>query len=187
MSNIETLLEKIEADSKKEQQSIIDAAKQKAEEIVSETRTKSEEEANIVLKKADEEAKNLLEKAQSRAKLESRDKILKAKQEVLEKVLDIVLVKLNNINKEDYLHYIKRELSKVNLSENATLQVLVNYKDYISENIEGIKVSQDTVESGFAVEDGNVVYNNDFENVIENDRNEIEEIVFRELFSSNTK
>ncbi|EGY80661.1 V-type ATP synthase [Peptoniphilus indolicus ATCC 29427] len=57
MSNIETLLEKIEADSKQEQQSIIDAARQKAEEIVRKTEVESREKSEVFLKKQNRKLK----------------------------------------------------------------------------------------------------------------------------------
>lgn len=184
MSNIETLLEKIEADSVIEQQSIIDAAKKEAEEIVYKAKQESEEKAGYVLKKTEEEAQNILEKANSRSELESRDRILRAKQEVFEKVLKLATEKLNNLSEEDYLNYIRSEINSVELSNNAQLLVMDKYKNFIINKLDTIKVSDRTVDSGFVVEDGNIIYNNDFKNIIENNRSEIEEMVFNELFNT---
>lgn len=183
MSNIETLLEKIEADSKREQQSIIDAAKQKAEEIVKKAEIESQEKAELLLKKADLEVENLIEKATGRAELEARDEILKRKQGVLEEVIELAVDKLNNMSDKDYLDYIEKEVGEVKLSENAELKVMSKYREYIFENFKGIKVSEESVNSGFVVQDGNILYNNDFAGVIENNRSDIENLIYKQLFS----
>lgn len=184
MSNIETLLEKIEADSKQEQQSIIDAARQKAEEIVRKAEIESREKSEVFLKKAEQEAENLIEKATGRAELEARDQILKIKQSTIEKVIELAVDKLNDISNEDYLEYIKREVAGVDLSENAELKVMAKYREYIVENFKEIKISEETVNSGFAVQDGNVLYNNDFAGIIENNRSDIESLIYKDLFSN---
>lgn len=184
MSKIENITEKISIDAKEESERIIAEAKEKAEKIIREKEEKSNKESKIIIDKASVEANIIVEKALSSAELKARDNVLKAKEEVVERVFSIVNTKLEELSSQDFVNYLKAEISKLNLNSNATLYVPEKYyKDVVAEKLD-IKISDSKkINSGFSVLNGNIMYNNEFSSIIDSKKDDLEYIVVEKLFS----
>lgn len=184
MSKIENITEKIELDAKNESAEILAEAEKKAAEILDVSEKEAKREAEFIVKRASKDADIIVEKALSSAELKARDTVLKAKEEVVERVFSMATEKLENLSPEEYIKYLKKEIDKISLKDSAVLFVPKKYYDYaVKENL-NIKVSDDTdIKSGFAVLNGNVMYNNEFSSLVDAGKGDLELIVAEKLFS----
>jgi len=159
------------------------------DKLVAEILQQAQKEANRMLKevdaindKAQEEAQALKERMISNANLKSRDMILQAKEELADDILEKVLEKLKNIDSKKYLKFVENILKNLNLSKNAEVMVSKDMKLALGDKILDYKISDKTVESGCSIKDGNLIYNNEFSNLIEFNREELEREILNKIF-----
>ncbi len=55
-------------------------------------------------------------------------------------------------------------------------------KDVLGKEIFGYKVSDDIVESGCNIKDGNVIYNNEFSSLLEFNKEDLEREILKKIF-----
>ena len=118
----------------------------------------------------------------SNANLKSRDMILQAKEELADDILEKVLERLKNIDTKKYLKFVENILKNLNLSKNAEVMVSKDMKLALGDKILDYKISDQTVESGCSIKDGNLIYNNEFSNLIELNREELEREILNKIF-----
>jgi len=135
-----------------------------------------------ILQQAQKEAKALKERVISNANLKSRDMILQAKEELADDILEKVLERLKNIDTKKYLKFVENILKNLNLSKNAEVMVSKDMKLALGDKILDYKISDQTVESGCSIKDGNLIYNNEFSNLIEFNREELEREILNKIF-----
>ena len=181
MSNLDNLVAEILQQAQKEANRIL--AKTKAEnlEFTEKENKKIQREVDIIEQKSKEEAVSLKERILSNANLKSRDMILQAKEELVDRVLEKALERLKNIDKDSYLDFIENTLKSLNVSKNAEI-ILTKMRDMLGEEIFGYKVSDDVVESGCSIKDGNLVYNNEFSNLLEFNKEDLEKEILKKIF-----
>ena len=174
MSNLDNLVAEILQQAQKEANRIL--AKTKAEnlEFTEKENKKIQREVDILEQKSEEEAISLKERILSNANLKSRDMILQAKEELVDRVLEKALERLKNIDKDSYLDFIENTLKSLNISKNAEIILTKKMRDMLGEEIFGYKVSDDVVESGCSIKDGNLIYNNEFSNLLEFNKEDLE-------------
>lgn len=183
MSKIENITEKIEIDAKNESEQIISDANKKAQDIIASAENEAKKEADFIVGEASKDAKIMVEKALSSAELKARDTVLKAKEEVVERVFSMATEKLENLPSDEYIKYLKNEISKINLKDDATLYVPKRYYDDVVKADLNIKVSDsDDVKSGFSILNGRVMYNNEFSSLLDAKKGDLELIVVEKLF-----
>ena len=182
MSNLDNLVAEILQQAQKEANRIL--AKTKAEnlEFTEKENKKIQREVDIIEQKSKEEAVSLKERILSNANLKSRDMILQAKEELVDKVLEKALERLKNIDKNSYLEFVENVLKSLKISKNAEIILTRKMKEEFGDEIFGYKVSDDVVESGCSIKDGKVVFNNEFSNLLEFNKEDLEKEILKKIF-----
>ena len=182
MSNLDKLVAEILQQAQKEANRMLTKAKTENSEFSEKENKKIQKEVDAINDKAQEEAQALKERMISNANLKSRDMILQAKEELADDILEKVLEKLKNIDSKKYLKFVENILKNLNLSKNAEVMVSKNMKLALGDKILDYKISDQTVESGCSIKDGNLIYNNEFSNLIEFNREELEREILNKIF-----
>ena len=182
MSNLDKLVAEILQQAQKEANRMLTKAKTENSEFSEKENKKIQKEVDAINDKAQEEAQALKERMISNANLKSRDMILQAKEELADDILERVLEKLKNIDTKKYLKFVENILKNLNLSKNAEVMVSKDMKLALGDKILDYKISDQTVESGCSIKDGNLIYNNEFSNLIEFNREELEREILNKIF-----
>ena len=182
MSNLDNLVAEILQQAQKEANRMLTKAKTENSEFSEKENKKVQKEVEAINDKAAEEAQALKERVISNANLKSRDMILQAKEELVEDVLERVLERLKNIDAKKYLKFVENILKNLNLSKNAEVIVSKDMRLALGDKILDYKISDQTVESGCSIKDGNLIYNNEFSNLIEFNREELEREILNKIF-----
>ena len=182
MSNLDNLVAEILQQAQKEANRILTKAKAENLEFAEKENKKIQREVDVIEQKSKEEAISLKERILSNANLKSRDMILQAKEELVDRVLEKALERLKNIDKDSYLEFIENTLKKLNISENAEIILSRKMKNILGDEIFGYKVSDVVVESGCSIKDGKVVFNNEFSNLLEFNKEDLEKEILKKIF-----
>lgn len=182
MSNLDKLVAEILQQAQKEANRMLTKAKTENSEFSEKENKKIQKEVDAINDKAQEEAQALKERMISNANLKSRDMILQAKEELADDILEKVLERLKNIDTKKYLKFVENILKNLNLSKNAEVMVSKDMKLALGDKILNYKISDQTVESGCSIKDGNLIYNNEFSNLIEFNREELEREILNKIF-----
>ena len=182
MSNLDKLVAEILQQAQKEANRMLTKAKTENSEFSEKENKKIQKEVDAINDKAQEEAQALKERVISNANLKSRDMILQAKEELADDILEKVLERLKNIDTKKYLKFVENILKNLNLSKNAEVMVSKNMKLALGDKILDYKISDQTVELGCSIKDGNLIYNNEFSNLIEFNREELEREILNKIF-----
>ena len=182
MSNLDNLVAEILQQAQKEANRMLTKAKTENSEFSEKENKKIQKEVDVINDKAQEEAQALKERMISNANLKSRDMILQAKEELVERVLEKALERLKNIDKDSYLDFTENTLKSLNISKNAEIILTKKMRDMLGEEIFGYKVSDDVVELGCSIKDGNLIYNNEFSNLLEFNKEDLEKEILKKIF-----
>ena len=182
MSNLDKLVAEILQQAQKEANRMLTKAKTENSEFSEKETKKIQKEVDVINDKAQEEAQALKERVISNANLKSRDMILQAKEELADDILERVLERLKNVDAKKYLKFVENILKNLNLSKNAEVMVSKDMKLALGDKILDYKISDQTVESGCSIKDGNLIYNNEFSNLIEFNREELEREILNKIF-----
>ena len=182
MSNLDNLVAEILQQAQKEANRMLTKAKTENSEFSEKENKKVQKEVEAINDKAEEEAQALKERVISNANLKSRDMILQAKEELVDNILERVLERLKNIDAKKYLKFVENILKNLNLSKNAEVIVSKDMRLALGDKILDYKISDQTVESGCSIKDGNLIYNNEFSNLIEFNREELEREILNKIF-----
>ena len=182
MSNLDKLVAEILQQAQKEANRMLTKAKTENSEFSEKENKKIQKEVDVINDKAQEEAQALKERVISNANLKSRDMILQAKEELADDILERVLERLKNVDAKKYLKFVENILKNLNLSKNAEVMVTKDMKLALGDKILDYKISDQTVESGCSIKDGNLIYNNEFSNLIEFNREELEREILNKIF-----
>ena len=182
MSNLDNLVAEILQQAQKEANRMLTKAKTENSEFSEKENKKVQKEVEAINDKAAEEAQALKERVISNANLKSRDMILQAKEELVEDVLERVLERLKNIDTKKYLKFVENILKNLNLSKNAEVIVSKDMRLALGDKILDYRISDQTVESGCSIKDGNLIYNNEFSNLIDFNREELEREILNKIF-----
>ena len=182
MSNLDKLVAEILQQAQKEANRMLTKAKTENSEFSEKENKKIQKEVDVINDKAQEEAQALKERMISNANLKSRDMILQAKEELADDILEKVLERLKNIDTKKYLKFVENILKNLNLSKNAEVIVSKDMRLALGDKILDYRISDQTVESGCSIKDGNLIYNNEFSNLIEFNREELEREILNKIF-----
>lgn len=182
MSNLDNLVAEILQQAQKEANRMLTKAKTENSEFSQKENKKVQKEVEAINDKAAEEAQALKERVISNANLKSRDMILQAKEELADDILERVLERLKNIDTKKYLKFVENILKNLNLSKNAEVIVSKDMRLALGDKILDYRISDQTVESGCSIKDGNLIYNNEFSNLIEFNREELEREILNKIF-----
>lgn len=183
MSNLDNIINEILQDADKEAKNLIDEAKVEVENLVGQKETEAKKEAEKIVEKAKIEAGQLKDRMVSNSNLKSRDMVLVAKQQMIDKVFELAKDKLRNLDSEKYLKFVENSLKNLEVKENTEILLTSKEKERAGNEIFGIKVSDDVVESGFSLKTGKIIINNEFSSIVDLVKEELEQEVAEKLFS----
>lgn len=182
MSTLQNIIDKILEDANEKKENIERVVIEEKRNLQEKEDIKIQKEENNILETANREGKDIIKRALSIAELRARDTELEAKQEMITKVLEAVIEKLENLSEKDYLSYLENALKELNVSKDAVVFVEDRFLDYVHNARTNYNISEKTVNSGFKVSDGNIIYNNDFRSIVESKREEVEADILQALY-----
>lgn len=183
MSSLDNIIEEIIKNAQLEAKEIIDKATIESENVKEKAKIEANKESEKIIEKAKLEGQQSKERILSNSKIVARDKILVAKQKVIDKVIEDVKEKLKNIDHDLYLKYVENTIKSLSIKKDSEILLTEKEKEIVGENLFGIKVSNETVESGFSLKNGKVLFNNDFSSIVEASKEDLEREISKMLFS----
>lgn len=198
MSNISNLTSKIQKDAEDSKEKIIAVANVEKDKILSKENNKAKLEANEMIEKAKVEAISIKERIISSAELQGRNEKLKAKQVVIKEVFEKSISELCNLDKVQYLAFIKDRILSQDIKGNEVLILnevglkfidntfvdVINNELVSKGKIGNLTLSsiQGSFRGGFILEKDGIEINNTFESLVESLREDLESEVAKELF-----
>lgn len=199
MSNISNLTSKIQKDAEDSKENIIAVATVEKDKILNKENNKAKLEATEMIEKAKVEAISIKERIISSAELQGRNEKLKAKQVVIKEVFEKSVSELCNLDKVQYLEFIKDRILSQDIKGNEVLILNEDALKFIDNTfVDGInnelvskgKIGNLTLSSiqgsfrgGFILEKDGIEINNTFESLVESLREDLESEVAKELFN----
>lgn len=182
MSNLDNIINEILQDAENESRKIVEDAKSEVAVLVGRTESEAQKKADKIIEKAKIEAMQYKDRIISNSSLTARDMVLVAKQEMINKVFELTKEKLKTLNHDYYLKFIENSLKTLEVKEDSEIMLTENEKKLVGENLFGVKVSEETVESGFSLKNGKIILNNEFSNLIDLMKEDLEQEVANKLF-----
>lgn len=182
MSNLGNLTDKILEEAKIKAQRQISEAENFKRDTVSKKVKEAEEKKSKMLEKAAFDANLLKERMISNAEVNSRNEVLSSKQKIINKVFVEAKKRLGELPENDYIEYVKKTLSDLNLKGTEVLLVKKEYRDHIKALGLGYEISEESVESGFQVKDDKISLNFNFNDMVDFYRDELVKDVADTLF-----
>ena len=183
MSNLDNIIDEILQDAKNESEKIVKDARMEVADLVGKTESEAQKKADKIIEKAKAEGTQSKDRIISNSSLTARDMILVAKQEVINKVFEITKEKLKKLNHEDYLSFVENSLKTLDIKEDSEIILTESEKKLAGEKLFGIKVANETVESGFSLKNGKIILNNEFSSLVDLIKEDLEREVSIRLFS----
>lgn len=198
MSKLENLTSKIIKDSEVKAKIILDEAKREEEKIILGQKQEGEREKSKIIKKAYLESANRKERIISNSHLFVRNRKLEVKQEIIDRVYNGALNKLIELNKEEYLKFIKESILNLEIYGDEEIILSQNEKYINKEVIEEInkelknngkkgeiRISDKKRDfaGGFILNKEGIEINNTFEALIVSLKDDLEPVIIDTLFS----
>ena len=166
---------------------IIEEAKEKASQIEQEQRERILKERETSIAYIDEKIKRDAETQIEKAELESRTEILRKKQELIKIVKEQVKQKIKDLSVDELCEIYQNIIDRFPDKSNLEIVVKEKNKDEIIKKLEKTGVHFFNGNAGFnygiIVKDGNIEYNNNFEEIMKFKDEKIEKIIASILFS----
>ncbi len=192
MSNDEKILSVIRQESEEKIKALSDDAEKVYLEITSEAQKKAEEIRRGGEHKVQLQSDNLLSAFRSRVELERRNALLKTKRKEIEKTIDMLREHIISLNDKDYFKFILRLAKKL---ESTKGEMFFNSRDLkrmpknfslvlADHSIESTlsSVPEDSIDGGFVLKNGDIEENMSISSLIEEKREQLEDLIGSELF-----
>lgn len=196
MSGIDGILNMIDNQQKQTENNIIHSAEEKARSIEAEGDSKAEKAYEDYMKKALQKAENDYRNACNSTDAENRRKILKCRVEMIETATEKVIEKLSELADDEYFKMIlrlagrkiQRGGGKIYFGKKDLSRIPADFPEKLSELAKGaggtveISAIPADIENGFILEYGLISENCSFRAVIESEKDNIRDILAKELF-----
>ena len=121
LNNLDNLISKILKGCEEKAKKTIEEAEAQAAEIIQNKIDAAEKEKERILSDAEAEAERSAERIVLSKRLEIRNQELDAKRGTLDKVFSLSLDRLNNMNKDEYIKFLRNSLAKAELVGNTEI------------------------------------------------------------------
>lgn len=182
MSNLDNIIQKIQEDADSQVSRILQDAENEKDFFQNQRIGEANRFVRELERKTDRESAAIKENVVSSAELKARDRKLAAKQTVVDRVIENIKQKLMNLDDATYVNYLKRTLSSLDLPKDSSLIVPNDKRAAVEKANIGYPLSDENINSGFAVDSGNVRLNNDFESLIEFQKDDMQTEIVEKLF-----
>lgn len=192
MGNDEKILSVIRQESEAKIKALDEDAEKVYLEITGEAGKKAQEIRRGGEHKVQLQADNLLKAFQSRADLEKRNALLRTKRKEIEKTIEMLHDHIISMNEKDYFKYILRLIKNLEDTNGVLFFCSKDLKRMpknfslvlVDHNIEA-KISEtpdDSIEGGFILKHGDIEENMSIASLIEEKREQLEDMIGSELF-----
>ncbi len=190
--SINNLINKIVDDAKRQETIILEKAKEEASEILLSSEKRIEKMHSNSKEKAIVEGNIMRDRAIQSAILQVRNKKLSAKQEMLDKIFCEAIIRLENLDNEEFEKFFITSVRNSGFTGNG--EVIVNHKRenaIKSETIKeinrelGLELSlgkPSDIDDGFMLKQDNVYLNFTFKAIMDFLKNDLRTVVAKELF-----
>lgn len=183
MNNLDLILESIKNKAEEEKNQILDKAKKEADGLVEEATQKAEKEAKVIIENAQKESDLTLSNEELSSSRKARDIKIAAKNDLINQVIDKLLTKLNNLDKDSYKKFVLNRLKDFD-AKGGEIILKEGMKDaFDPQELKGLTISEKTTNDGFMIKDGSVTYDNSFSSIIDYEKDEIKKIISDALFT----
>lgn len=194
MSNVDNIINKIKEDGEAKAKSIIEEAKKVEEKVIDEKRKLANIESIKIAEKAKEESKSLEERIISNYEIQLRNKRLIEKQEYINTVLNKSIEKLRNMDETNFYTFLENKLLSSPIYGDEEIVVNSKYRNIdltqINKKLESegklgkLTISKDEreISGGFIAVRGGIEINCTFDTLVEYLRDDLENLIVRELF-----
>lgn len=180
MSSLERITERILEEATAKAQVSLDALEEQKAEILSEGKKEALALGERLIEKAKVDSHLEKERNIASAQLKGRDEILSKRLSIMDTCFEKAKVELRDISDERYVDFLKKTLEKLDLDGTEKLLVPQDKRELV----EGIMpLSDEASQAGFIVEKAGISYNFQFDELIDYKREEIQDEIFKLLFS----
>ena len=183
MNNLDLILESIKNKAEEEKNQILSKAKAEADSLVEEANKKAEKEAKVIIENAQKESNLTLSNEVLSSSRKARDIKIGAKNELINQVIDKLVAKLRDLDKDSYKKFVLNRLKDFEAKGEAII-LKEGMKDaFDPAELKGLRLSDEVTDDGFLIKDGNVTYDNSFSSIIDYEKDEIKKIISDALFT----
>ena len=183
MNNLDLILESIKNKAEEEKNQILDQARAEAKEITDAAKKKASDETKAIIEKAEKEAATTLTNEELSSSRKARDIKIGAKNALINQVIDKVLAELKNLDEASYKKFVLNRLEGFSAPNAEIILKEGMQAAFNSEDLNGLKISEETTDDGFIIKDGNVTYDNSFSSIIDYEKDQIKKIISEALFT----
>lgn len=186
------ILNRINSDCEESIAAVNAEADSRCEEILAQAKTQAEQNAAAIREKCNKQLDRLKEMSRSRAGLEARNTLLKTRREEIDKTVDALREHLLSLDDGAYFDALCRLAAKLGgksgvlyLNRRDLDRLPADFESRVRDKGLDASVSREPVDisGGFILKNGDIEENMDFEAIIAAKRDEIEDLINRELFS----
>ena len=196
MAGLDAILEKIEKDSKKQCDAILEDARRRAQAICEQAKAEGKESADTILESAKRRAELVVRRAQSAADTNLKRALLAQKVDIIEEVLKAAVTRINSLPDTEYADALKKLAirnalagdGELHLSKADLARLPAGFESDLNSALakKGASLQlreDDRVLGGFILVYGDVEQNCTFEALIEAKREQLKDSINRELFA----
>lgn len=182
MNNLDVILENIINKAKEEETRILDKAKRSGKESLDKKVESAQSEAKKIIDQAKKEKDLILENEKVSAQRQARDINISAKNKVIDEILKKLEDALNNMDNDTYKKFVLNALKDANILDGEIL-LEKNRKDIFSkEDLNNLKISEESCDHGFIIRKENIEYDNSFESLIKDNKDELRKEISDKIF-----
>jgi V/A-type H+-transporting ATPase subunit E len=192
MNGSDRILSRIAADSDESVRAIAANARKEADAIIAEAQQKAEAGAAEIALRAEKKQAQLKAGAQSRARLETGNALLKRRRAEIDKTIEELESTLLNLDTNEYFEAVYRLAARLKgksgvlcFNEKDLARLPDNFDKRI--NAAGLDATVSdkpvSISGGFILKNGDIEENMDFAALISAKRDELEDLINRELFA----
>ncbi len=191
MNGGEKILNRIKSDCDKNVEAILSEANEECKAITEQAEIQAKKSADAVSDKAKAKVEQIKKSSKSRAELEIRNRILKQRRIEIDKTIDELLKYLLNLNDDEYFAFIYKLASTLKGKNGIIYLNSIDLNRLPSDFITNInnselnaQLSDEKVDiiGGFILKNGDIEENMSFDALIMSKRDELEDMINRELF-----
>ena len=192
MNGGEKILNRIKADSDVTIKQIENDANNTCSQIIADAKSEAKKSADAIIEKANAKALQINASSKSRADLEKRNTLLKKRRQEIDITLDKILEYILSLDNQSYFELIYKLCAKLSTHNG---EIIFNNKDYrrlpsdftrkLSDMGINVRIGDAHADicGGFILKHGDIEENMDFSALLSEKRDEIEDLINRELFT----
>lgn len=198
MSKLDVLVTKINEDTEKKKEIILNEAEKQASEIVENKEKIANEIKEQIINKANDDAKRLKEKIHDEANFKSKNIVIAIKNKIIDDILEEAINEMSSMDKKEYTDFIINTILSLDISGDEILflnktgalkffeEDLNNLNQKLAEQGKKgeikIQTSQRDFKGGFILEKGNISYIYTFESIVDSNKESLEIEIAKQLF-----